>query len=86
MFYNFKLTWLNVGNNKITGLPPTFGDLTEMIHLDLSCNEIELAHIPKSFFAPEMSLERLYLSDNIITELSDEFTRLTSLKILALRY
>ena len=69
----------------ITGLPASFGDLTSILHLDLSCNKIELTNIPKSFFGKEMELERLYLSDNNIPELTDDFTELVNLKVLAMR-
>ena len=80
-----QLKWLNLGNNKINGVPASFGDLTSIQHLDLSCNEIDLEHLPESFFGHEMSVERLYLSDNKITELSESFTELVNLKVLALR-
>ena len=69
----------------ITGLPASFGDLTSILHLDLSCNKIDLAHLPNSFFGKEMLVERLYLSDNSINEISEGFTQLVNLKILALR-
>jgi Leucine-rich repeat (LRR) protein len=69
----------------ITGLPASFGDLTSILHLDLSCNKISLTNIPKSFFGNEMELERLYLSDNNIPELTDDFTELVNLKVLAMR-
>ena len=82
---HFQLKWLNLGNNMITGLPASFGDLTSILHLDLSCNKLDPTSIPKSFFGKEMLLERLYLSDNNIPELSDDFTELVNLKILALR-
>ena len=84
--HNFQLKWLNVGNNMVEGLPASFGDLTGIVHLDLSCNKIDLDHLPNSFFGKEMLLERLYLSDNDITEVSENFSQLVNLKILALRY
>ena len=70
----------------VEGLPASFGDLTGIVHLDLSCNKIDLDHLPNSFFGKEMLLERLYLSDNDITEVSENFSQLVNLKILALRY
>ena len=70
----------------VEGLPASFGDLTGIVHLDLSCNKIDLDHMPNSFFGKEMLLERLYLSDNNITEVSENFSKLVNLKILALRY
>ena len=70
----------------VEGLPASFGDLTGIVHLDLSCNKIDLDHLPNSFFGKEMLLERLYLSDNNITEVSENFSQLVNLKILALRY
>ena len=70
----------------ITTLPASIGDLTSLLHLDLGANQLDIESIPKSLFGHEMLLERLYLSDNNLTELSDDFTELVNLKILALKY
>ena len=69
----------------IKAIPASFGDLTSLLHLDLGANQLYLECIPKSFFGNEMLLERLYLSDNNLTEMSDDFTELINLKVLALR-
>ena len=81
----FQLQCLNVGLNELTELPRTIGNLTEIYHLDLSGNQINLDGLPTTFFSLK-SLERLYLSDNKIEALVKEFSRLSGLQILALRY
>ena len=69
----------------IKAIPASFGDLTSLLHLDLGANQLYPEGIPKSLFGNEMLLERLYLSDNNLTEMLDDFTDLINLKVLALR-
>jgi Leucine-rich repeat (LRR) protein len=65
-------------------LPPQFGNLIQLYHLDLSQNQLTLKSIPKSFFELKV-LERLYLSDNAIEKITADSGKLGSLRILAIR-
>ncbi len=79
-----NLKWLNVGQNQITEIPPNFGNLYNLVHLDLSGNALTLNSFPKTFF-DLMAIERLYLSDNKIERITAEFGQMKSLRILTLR-
>ena len=79
-----KLAWLNFGHNQLEELPTTFGNLVNLVHLDLSGNILSLKSFPKTFF-DLVAIERLYLSDNKIERVIPEFGKLASLRILALR-
>ncbi|XP_059095715.1 ras suppressor protein 1-like [Tigriopus californicus] len=79
-----RLEWLNLGMNKLDGLPSTFGNLTNLVHLDLSLNRFRDDSFPPTFFTLP-SLERLYLSNNLIETLGVSIIKLQGLQTLALR-
>ncbi|TRY77881.1 hypothetical protein TCAL_12044 [Tigriopus californicus] len=81
---NLTLEWLNLGMNKLDGLPSTFGNLTNLVHLDLSLNRFRDDSFPPTFFTLP-SLERLYLSNNLIETLGVSIIKLQGLQTLALR-
>jgi Leucine-rich repeat (LRR) protein len=47
-------------------LPSALGNLTQLVHLDLSYNRLTDAAVPDAIYTLE-SLQSLYLSDNQIT-------------------
>jgi Leucine-rich repeat (LRR) protein len=47
-------------------LPSAVGNLTQLVHLDLSYNRLTDAAVPDAIYTLE-SLQSLYLSDNQIT-------------------
>lgn len=65
-------------------LPVTIGNLTDLVHLDLSSNCLDEKALPDNFFTL-VRLQRLYLSDNSIKYIDSRFGGLNQLKILALR-
>lgn len=77
-----KATVLDLSNNKLTILPPTFCTLTHLVELDLSKNM--LRELPESFGSLE-KLKRLDLYGNELTHLPLSFCRLKALKWLDLK-
>lgn len=58
--------------------------LTELRHLDLSCNRLNFTAIPKPILKLA-NLQNLYLSDNGLNAVDDDVANLSNLQILALR-
>lgn len=63
---------LNLSLNEISALPRSIGNLTDLLHLDLTFNKLSLEGLPEGFFKLD-SLQRLYLSDNEIQSLDEKY-------------
>jgi hypothetical protein len=76
-----KLTYLDLGNNMLKGIPECLCHLTELIHLDLS-NNLNIEEVPR-VFGNLIKLKFLYLQDTSIKIIPEEvISRLEALEII----
>jgi Leucine-rich repeat (LRR) protein len=78
-FENEKIVMLDLGNNQLTSLPESLGNLTALRVLDLGNNQ--LTSLPESL-GNLTALTSLDLSDNQLTSLPESLGNLTALKVL----
>lgn len=81
-----QLRSLNVGHNRLERLPGSLGLLINLVHLDVSGNELMDTGLPRVMFSSAMALERLFISDNKLQRIGSAIGELVNLKILAARY
>ncbi|KAE8750982.1 hypothetical protein FOCC_FOCC002410 [Frankliniella occidentalis] len=77
-----KATVLDLSDNQLTLLPPTFSSLTHLVELDLSKNMLQ--ELPESF-GNLINLKRLDLYGNKLTHLPLSFCHLKALRWLDLK-
>ncbi|KAM0846593.1 hypothetical protein ACQ4PT_055575 [Festuca glaucescens] len=76
-----KLTYLDLRNNELKGIPESLCHLAELIHLDLS-NNVYIEEVPRSF-GNLIKLKFLYLQGNDIQTIPDEvISSLEALEII----
>jgi disease resistance protein RPS2 len=76
-----KLTYLDLENNMLKGIPECLSHLTELIHLDLS-NNLNIEEVPRGF-GNLIKLKFLYLQNTSIKIIPEEvISRLEALEII----
>ena len=69
-----SLYYLNISQNQLTSLPTTIGSLSDLINLDVSHNKLDA--LPDVFESlPSLSLNSLYIQDNMLTAIPKSFTK-----------
>jgi hypothetical protein len=77
--FTFRLTYLHLAKNKLTSIPPEFGQLRNLRWIYLQQNQ--LTSIPHEM-GQLLNLEHLYLSSNQLTPIPSEIGQLQKLRAL----
>ena len=84
-FWYLFMQWDDSDRARVFWIFSRIGNLLNLIHFDLSHNRLSIQTIPPNFFELPC-LERLYLSENRIEKITENFGKFpTSLRVLALR-